>query len=277
MAPPVRHGAQARQADWLVAQLPMGMLDDDFFARFVSLFQEVASTLIAGADNIPNVVDVTVAPAPVVRWLGSWIGLHAIDDSLPEDLQRRLVRESSRALAWRGTRAGLERYLGVITGGPVDIVESGGIHREGDGGLRPPHVRVTVESTGWLADAEFVTLVADEVPASAMLEVWVGERRLWPAGHDGSPDSAGVTAGAGARGVPSALGPPGLPGLHDVAATPLGESQTVGGPAHDAGPAPDGGGSAQAPEGPAVGPSGHPVPPEPPGPPAPPSSDGGDR
>ncbi|MCU4186051.1 hypothetical protein K6U06_16905 [Acidiferrimicrobium sp. IK] len=250
MAAPARQGAQARQADWLVAQLPMGMLDDDFFTRFVSLFQEVASTLVAGADNIPNVVDVTVAPAPVVRWLGSWIGLHAIDDSLPEDLQRRLVRESSRALAWRGTRGGLERYLGVITGGPVDIVESGGIYREGDGGHRPPSVRVNVTSTGWLADAEFVTLVADEVPASAMLEVWVGDRRLWPSGGPDAPDGTGVTADEGSRGVPSALGPPGVPGAGDAtAAAPLGESRSGGSPAHESGPAPDGDGSAQAPDG----------------------------
>jgi phage tail-like protein len=169
-----------RRNDWLVGQLPMGMLDDDFFVRFVSLFEEVATSLLHGADNIGNIVDLTVAPPEVVRWLGSWIGLRSIDASLPEELQRRLVHESSRVLAWRGTRYGLQRFLEAITGGPVDITDSGTITREGEAGERPPAVKVVVRGTGWLAEPEFVALVADEVPANAMLEVWVGDRKLWP-------------------------------------------------------------------------------------------------
>ncbi len=73
-------GARARadgaaQSDWLLNQLPVGMLDADFFVRFVSIFQELGGTLLEDADNIDNIADVTVAPDALVRWLGSWIGV----------------------------------------------------------------------------------------------------------------------------------------------------------------------------------------------------------
>lgn len=178
-----------RRDDWLIGQLPMGMLDDSFFVRFTSMFQEVATTLLNGADNIPNVVDVTVAPPEVVRWLGSWIGQHAVDSSLDEQLQRHIVRRASKTLAWRGTRSGLEGYLEALTGGPVEVTESGGIGREGTLGNRPPHVVVKVESVGWMRPDEFVALVADEVPANVTFELYLGERQLWPhlAGEEGQP------------------------------------------------------------------------------------------
>ena len=56
-----------RRDDWLLGQLPMGMLEDDFFARFVGIFQHVSTTYLDGVDNLENVVDVTVAPEDVVR------------------------------------------------------------------------------------------------------------------------------------------------------------------------------------------------------------------
>jgi phage tail-like protein len=169
-----------RRRDWLVGQLPMGMLDDDLFVRFTSTFQEVATSLVEGADNIANVVDVTVAPAELVRWLGTWIGLESVDSSLDELLQRRLVRQAGRDLAWRGTRRGLEEFLGVVTGGPVVVEESGGIGRDGQLGERTPRVTLRVSSTGWMSSDDFVTLVSDEIPANVLFEVYVNERRLWP-------------------------------------------------------------------------------------------------
>jgi phage tail-like protein len=169
-----------RRSDWLIGQLPMGMMDDSFFVRYISLFQEVATTLLEDADNIPNVVDVTVAPLPVVRWLGSWIGFTSIDSSLPDDLQRRLVREASRILAWRGTRRGLEQFLEVVTGAPAEITESGAILREGEAPNDAPFVRMTVTSTGWLSDEDFIELVADEIPANVTFDLFVGDRQLWP-------------------------------------------------------------------------------------------------
>jgi phage tail-like protein len=171
----------------------MGMLDDDFFVRFTSIYQDVATSFLEGADNIPNIVDVTVAPPEVVRWLGTWIGLDSVDASLDERMQRKLVRQGSRDLAWRGTRRGLEEFLGVVTGAPVQVEESGGIARAGQLGIRTPTVTVRVASTGWMSGDDFVSLVADEIPANALFEVYLDEQRLWPhaelvtGGDEGQP------------------------------------------------------------------------------------------
>ena len=170
-----------RRDDWLLGQLPMGMLEDDFFARFVGIFQEVSTTYLDGVDNLDNVVDVTVAPEEVVRWLGSWLGIESIDSSLPHELQRRIVIESGRFLAWRGTRRGLTAFLELMTGGPVEIEETGGVFAEGDAPRRPPLVIMRVESTGWMPEDDFVKLVCDELPAHVDFELYAGGRQLWPA------------------------------------------------------------------------------------------------
>ena len=171
-----------RRKDWMLGQLPMGMLDDDLFVRFVSIFQEVATSLVEGADNIANVVDPTVAPVPALSWLASWIGVNWIEPSLPEDVQRRLVRESGRALAWRGTRNGLEVLLRAVTGEDVAITESGSVRHGVDPGTPAPDptVRVAVRSTGWMSEDDFVELVTDEVPANVRCEILVDGREIWP-------------------------------------------------------------------------------------------------
>lgn len=171
-----------RRNDWMLGQLPMGMLDDELFVRFVSIFQDVATSLVEGADNIPNIVDPTVAPVPALSWLASWLGVNWIEPSLADDVQRRLVRECGRALAWRGTREGLEILLRAVTGGEVTVEENGSIRH----GLEPgthapdPSVRVAVQSTGWMSADDFVELVTDEVPANVHCEIVVDGRAIWP-------------------------------------------------------------------------------------------------
>ena len=49
---PARVVKPRRSPQWLLNQLPVGMLDGDFFVRFVSIFQELGGTLLEDADNI---------------------------------------------------------------------------------------------------------------------------------------------------------------------------------------------------------------------------------
>lgn len=178
-----------RRNDWMLGQLPMGMLDDELFVRFVSIFQDVGTSLLEGADNIAHVVDPTVAPVPALSWLASWLGVTWIEPSLPDDVQRRLVRECGKALAWRGTRYGLEVLVRAVTGGDVDVEESGSVRR-GVGpatGAPEPWVRVAVASTGWMSDEDFVELVTDEVPANVRCEIVVDGRAIWPRTDEATP------------------------------------------------------------------------------------------
>jgi phage tail-like protein len=167
-----------RHPDWLVTQLPVGMVQQDFFRRFVSIFQDIATTGQEDIDNLVHVPDPSVAPAPLLPWLGSWVGTPAIDSSLPELVQRDLVRTGSSSLAWRGTHRGLVPFLELVSGGPVRVTETGGIWREGEAPRMPPRVEIRVGSTGWLSDDDLLALVREEVPVNVELVLWVGEREL---------------------------------------------------------------------------------------------------
>ncbi len=177
-----------RPSDWLLGQLPMGMLEDDFFVRFVSIFQAVATSLMEDADNLDNIVDVDVAPPEVVRWLGSWIGIESIDSSLDVGIQRRIVRETGPILAWRGTKRGLVGFLELLTGDEVEVRDNGGVFGEGEAPSDQPMVWMRVRSTGWLSDADFIALVRDEVPANTHFELRVDDRVIWPRSIEPTPE-----------------------------------------------------------------------------------------
>lgn len=211
----------ARRDDWLLAQLPVGMVEDDFFVRFVSIFQEVATSILDDVDNLDNILDLTVAPEPMVRWLASWIGVESVDASLPHTLQRRIVQVSARMLAWRGTRHGLRQFLELMSGGPAEISDSGGVFAEGGAPDGPPWVRMRVQSTGWLPEADFVALVRDEVPAHVTAELWVGDRQVLPAPILPEPRSS-VDA-APRPGIPEAR-----PAADDEASAPQAEPGNPG-------------------------------------------------
>jgi len=181
---PDRASRSNRSPHWLLNQLPVGMLDADFFVRFVSIFQEIGSTLLEDADNIDNLVDASVAPEPMLRWLATWIGAESIDESLDPAVQRRIVAGAATTLTWRGTVHGLQRFLELTSGGPVEVEDGGGVWRDGEAPADTAWVRMKVRSTGWLAEADFVDLVRDEVPAHVRAELYVGERRVWPAAEE---------------------------------------------------------------------------------------------
>ncbi|MCL2781298.1 MAG: phage tail protein [Actinomycetia bacterium] len=176
----------ARNANWMLTQLPVGMVEADFFMRFVSIFQEIGSSLIDDADNIDNVVNLSVAPAPNVPWLGSWIGINTVDPSLPIDLQRRIVASAADTLAWRGTVAGLTRFLELTSDGPVEVTDGGGVWADREAPDDSAWVRMRVQSTGWLGEADFVALVRDEIPAHVRAQIYVGDRLIWSS-EDGRP------------------------------------------------------------------------------------------
>ena len=170
----------ARPSDWLLRQLPHGMLAEEFFVRFVSIFQEQAGTLLQHADNLPYLADIDLAPTQMVQEMARWLGLPGIDASYPPDTQRRILRTAAQTLQWRGTVAGLTRLLELYSGGLARVTDSGGVFAEGEAPDDVAWVVLEVESTGPLGEGDFLALVLDEVPAHVLVEVRVGGQRIWP-------------------------------------------------------------------------------------------------
>lgn len=190
LVPPLTGRAPTRRpSGWLVKQLPVGLTDDDFFRRFVSLFEALGDTVLDGADTLEHLLDTTVSPLPMVRYLATWLGMPTIDPDLPEELQRRLLQGAGAALQYRGTATGLAAYLHLLTGEAPAIEDSGAVYRAGDAPLDPGHVRIELATTGgWLRDEHLLELVRDELPAHVTFELRVAGRQLWPVEPDGADD-----------------------------------------------------------------------------------------
>jgi len=178
------HKRPRRGDDWLLRQLPVQMLSQDFFVRFVSIFQELGSTLLDDADSVDHVADLSVAPEDSIAWLGSWIGVDSLDNSMSPALRRRIVATAARTLAQRGTVSGLRSFLVLLSGGPAEVREGGGVWRAGDVPEDTAWVVMTVEDTGSLERDAFVDMVKDEVPAHVRAELYVGTERVWSSEED---------------------------------------------------------------------------------------------
>jgi phage tail-like protein len=168
-----------RPDDWVVRQLPMGMTEDDFFVRFVSIFQHMSNTVFEQIDTLPSLFDTAVAPDALVRAVGSWVGLDWVDPSFDDRVQRVLVRGYSAGLQWRGTRRGLTDLLTMITGEPPIIQDSGGVYYE-EAPDRPPHVRIVVANSGPATSRDLLRIIREELPASVTFELEIDGQRVHP-------------------------------------------------------------------------------------------------
>ena len=180
--------ASGRRRGWLVDQLPVGLTDDDFFRRFVSMFEAVADTVLDGADTLEHLLDPTVTPLPMARYLTRWLGMPVIDPDLPEALQRRVLRGAGATVQHRGTAEGLAAFLLLLTGSEPRISDSGGVYPAGEAPHDPGHVRIEVDETGeWLRDDHLLDLIRDEIPAHVSFELVVAGRTVWPAPEPETP------------------------------------------------------------------------------------------
>lgn len=182
-----------RTDDWLLNQLPAAMAADDFFSRFVRIFQAQGSTLLIHADNVQNLADPAVAPPEFVRWMTDWLGATGVDPSYSAEVHRAVLRSASATLQWRGTRRGLVELLDLVTGGTARLTESGGVWPLDEGPDGEPWVRVEAGSATLLAEADFVALVLDALPAHVTAEIVLAGRVVWP-----RPDAPGGGGPGGA-------------------------------------------------------------------------------
>ncbi len=96
--------------------------DEDPVRRFMFLFQHVMTTLTDQIDRLADLTDPLMVHAKFLPWLASWVNF-PLDESLPVNQQRELVRRAIRLVRTRGTRGGIEEMVRVLTAAPVRIRE----------------------------------------------------------------------------------------------------------------------------------------------------------
>lgn len=152
-------------------RLPALYVDDDFTQRFVAALDDVLAPIFATLDCLTVYWDPQLAPEDFLDWLAGWVGL-ALDESWSVRRRRELVAKAVELHRWRGTRRGLTEHVQLVTGGDVEIVESGATSWSGHpdqplpGSDRPGmHVRVRVADPTTVDLRRLDALVAGAKPA----------------------------------------------------------------------------------------------------------------
>lgn len=171
---------------WLIEELPRALADDPFLRRFVMIFEQVAITVHQRIDGVEHHLDPGLAASEFVRWLGGWLGV-AVDASVPEDRQRRLVGTAGPLLAWRGTRRGLEGLLEALTDAPVHVSDPGGVYSGGRAEAANRHVTVRLEDAGGIDEARLLELIHGELPADATVQLLIDEPAADPPTSSSEP------------------------------------------------------------------------------------------
>ncbi len=113
---------QVRAQSRLLRYLPEIYQESEFLGRFLMLFESFLAPIERQVAQSDGYYDPGLAPERFLPWLASWIGM-AWDDSLPVSRQRRLLNAALELYQKRGTRAALQQYLEIYTGGEVEIRE----------------------------------------------------------------------------------------------------------------------------------------------------------
>lgn len=187
------------RSEWLVDHLPMVLRADPFLCRFLGIFQEVTDGVQVHAHALVDIVDVSVAPPEMVRWIGSWVGVDSVDPSIEEARQRRLVRGIGRLLPWRGTAYGLQSLLELVTGSAVHVADTGRVAAAGEPVHEHRFVWVDIEDAKGSSHDYLAALIAAELPPNVGFALRIGGRLVLTDDRDGSvipPEDPGAPPAA---------------------------------------------------------------------------------
>jgi phage tail-like protein len=151
--------------------LPALYADDEFAQRFTGALDEVLAPVVSTLDCLDAYFDPALAPADFVDWLAGWVAL-PLDESWSVERRRLLVSAAVTLHRRRGTRAGLADLITLVTGGTVEVHESGGcVPSDLPGGKLPGTarpgllVRVRVRDPRTVNAAQLDALIATNKPA----------------------------------------------------------------------------------------------------------------
>ena len=95
--------------------LPTIFADNDFFRRFLLIFEAQWEPLEQRQDHMDMYFDPATCPVSFLSWLASWFDVE-VGAHWPEDRLRELVGQATDLYRWRGTTYGLTRMIELWTG-----------------------------------------------------------------------------------------------------------------------------------------------------------------
>ena len=100
----------------------MQAFNSDPLRRFLFIYQHIMTTITDRIDQVPSLIDPSSTDPRFLPWLASWVSFE-LDSSLPLHQQRELTRRAIRLYRTRGTVAGVEEMIRVLTSAPVQVME----------------------------------------------------------------------------------------------------------------------------------------------------------
>jgi phage tail-like protein len=146
--------------------LPAVFQEDPLIMRFTAAIDDLLAPSISVLDCLAAYVDPALAPPDYLGWLAGWVGID-LDETWPVEQQRAEIARAVSLHRGRGTVAGLRQQLELVTGGEVEIHDSG--------------------RTSWSVEP------VDEVAGSdstAKVTIVVHDSRVGPAAVDAAVDAA---------------------------------------------------------------------------------------
>jgi phage tail-like protein len=151
--------------------LPAVFQEDPVAMQWTAALDEVLAPAIATLDSMTAYTDPMLAPEDFVVWLSGWVGT-VLDENWPLERQRATVANSVWLYRARGTVEGLRALIEVVTGGRVELAESGGVAWSAAPNAEPPgeaatwvSVRVTLPPGVSVDAAALENLIIAEKPA----------------------------------------------------------------------------------------------------------------
>jgi phage tail-like protein len=106
--------------------LPALYLEDDFVQRFAAGLDEVLAPVLLTLDCLEAYLDPALAPDDFLDWLAGWLAA-PVDEAWPASLRREVIGRAVELHRWRGTPQGVTAQLRLLSGGEVELVDSGGV------------------------------------------------------------------------------------------------------------------------------------------------------
>lgn len=144
LTPRIRSLRVETQAHDLLRRLPRTFsretADADFLRRFLAICDGLVDELEGRSAARQVLLDPHATPEDMLPWLASFLGM-TLDERWPAAARRTLVAEAAWLFRFRGTVAGLQRFLEIYLGDGVVILEQfrlrgmgGALLKEGTGG-----------------------------------------------------------------------------------------------------------------------------------------------
>ena len=119
-AKPLR-GLPQDASNWLQF-LPAIYEDNEFFGKFLLIFESGFAPYEWIVDNFDLYLDARIAPSEFLQWFGEWVDI-LVPASIPEERQHALAQELGPIFKARGTRKSLLRHLELVFGVQPEIAE----------------------------------------------------------------------------------------------------------------------------------------------------------